>query len=182
MMPQKRNPDMLELIRGKTGSVYGALMAMLTIMKAQPSTYNRDLQEDKIHVFKAADTTDACLEMAAAIVSHTAFNTKRIADGLDEGFLDATALAEYLVRKNIPFRQAHGIVGGLVALCEKESKKKLGLLSIEQFKAACDKIEPDVYQTLDPAGVCRAYVTKGAAGPESAKAQLHYWKGKLKEQ
>jgi argininosuccinate lyase len=182
MMPQKRNPDMLELIRGKTGSVYGALMAMLTIMKAQPSTYNRDLQEDKIHVFKAADTTDACLEMAAAIVSHTAFNTKRIADGLDEGFLDATALAEYLVRKNNPFRQAHGIVGGLVALCEKESKKKLGLLSIEQFKAACDKIEPDVYQTLDPAGVCRAYVTKGAAGPESAKAQLHYWKGKLKEQ
>jgi argininosuccinate lyase len=182
MMPQKRNPDMLELIRGKTGSVYGALMAMLTIMKAQPSTYNRDLQEDKIHVFKAADTTDACLEMTAAIVSHTAFNTKRIADGLDEGFLDATALAEYLVRKNIPFRQAHGIVGGLVALCEKEGKKKLGLLAIEQFKAACDKIEPDVYQTLDPAGVCRAYVTKGAAGPESAKAQLHYWKGKLKEQ
>jgi argininosuccinate lyase len=114
MMPQKRNPDMLELIRGKTGSVYGALMAMLTILKAQPSTYNRDLQEDKIHVFKAADTTDACLQMTAAIVSHTTFNTKKIADGLDAGFLDATALAEYLVRKGIPFREAHGIVGSLV--------------------------------------------------------------------
>ena len=86
---------------------------MLTILKAQPSTYNRDLQEDKIHVFKAADTTDACLQMTAAIVSHTTFNTKQIADGLDAGFLDATALAEYLVRKGIPFRQAHGIVGGL---------------------------------------------------------------------
>ncbi|MCE5186285.1 MAG: argininosuccinate lyase [Planctomycetaceae bacterium] len=182
MMPQKRNPDMLELIRGKTGAVYGSLMAMLTILKGQPLTYNRDLQEDKIHVFKAADTIDACLQMTTAIVSHTAFNTKRIADGLDTGFLDATALAEYLVRKGIPFRQAHGIVGGLVALCEQEGKNKLGELTIEQFQAACDKIEHDVYVTLDPAGVCRAYATKGSAGPESARAQLHYWKGKLKEQ
>jgi argininosuccinate lyase len=182
MMPQKRNPDMLELIRGKTGSVYGALIAMLTILKAQPSTYNRDLQEDKIHVFKAADTTDACLQMTAAIVSHTAFNTKRIANGLDEGFLDATALAEYLVRKGIPFRQAHGIVGGLVALCEKDNKKKLGELSIEQFKTACDKIEDDVFVLLDPAGVCKSYQTKGAAGPDNARAQIGYWKDKLKEQ
>ena len=182
MMPQKRNPDMLELIRGKTGTVYGALVAMLTILKAQPSTYNRDLQEDKIHVFSAADTTDACLQMTTAIVSHTAFNTKQIADGLDEGFLDATALAEYLVGKGIPFRQAHGIVGGLVALCETEGKKKLGELSIEQFKTACDKIEDDVYGTLDPAGVCRSYQTKGAAGPENAKAQIAYWKDKLKTQ
>ena len=181
-MPQKRNPDMLELIRGKTGTVYGALVAMLTILKAQPSTYNRDLQEDKIHVFNASDTTDACLQMTAAIVSHTTFNTKRIAEGLDEGFLDATALAEYLVRKQIPFRQAHGIVGSLVALCEKENKKKLGELSVEQFKVACDKIEDDVFGTLDPAGVCQSYQTKSAAGPENAKAQIHYWKGKLKEQ
>jgi argininosuccinate lyase len=182
MMPQKRNPDMLELIRGKTGSVYGALMAMLTILKAQPSTYNRDLQEDKIHVFGAADTTDACLQMAASLVSHTTFNTKRIADGLDEGFLDATALAEYLVGKGIPFRQAHGIVGGLVALCEKENKTKLGDLSLDQFKAACDKVENDVFEVLNPSGVCRSYKTKGAAGPENAKAQIAYWKDKLKEQ
>ncbi|MDH4202524.1 MAG: argininosuccinate lyase [Phycisphaerae bacterium] len=182
MMPQKRNPDMLELIRGKTGSVYGALVAMLTILKAQPSTYNRDLQEDKIHVFNAADTTDACLQMTAAIVSHTTFNTKRIANGLDEGFLDATALAEYLVRKGVPFRQAHGIVGSLVALCEKENKKKLAELSTEQFKAACDKIDDDVFQMLDPAGVCKSYQSKGAAGPKDAEAQIHYWKNKLREQ
>ncbi|MCD6175085.1 MAG: argininosuccinate lyase [Planctomycetes bacterium] len=182
MMPQKRNPDMLELIRGKTGTVYGSLMAILTILKAQPSTYNRDLQEDKIHVFAAGDTTNACLRMTAAIVSHTTFNTKQIADGLDEGFLDATALAEYLVQKSVPFRQAHGIVGSLVAQCETDGKKKLGELTIEAFKAACDKIEQDVFETLDPAGVCKSYQSKGAAGPRDAEAQIHYWKGKLKEQ
>lgn len=182
MMPQKRNPDMLELIRGKTGTAYGTLMAMLTILKAQPSTYNRDLQEDKLHVFAASDNAAACLQMAEAIVSHTVFNTAKIAAGLDEGFLDATALAEYLVTRGVPFRQAHGIVGGLVAQCEKENKQKLADLSIEQFKAACDKIEDDVYATLNPVGVCRAYKTAGAAGPSSAKAQIVYWKNKLKEQ
>ncbi len=182
MMPQKRNPDMLELIRGKSGTVYGALVAMLTILKAQPSTYNRDLQEDKIHVFNAADYTDTCLQMTTAIVSHTTFNTRHIADGLDEGFLDATALAEYLVRKGVPFRQAHGIVGSLVAQCEEEGKKKLGELTIEQFTAACEKIEEDVYNTLDPTGVCRSYQSKGAAGPENARAQIAYWKDKLKSQ
>ncbi|NLW84422.1 MAG: argininosuccinate lyase [Phycisphaerae bacterium] len=182
MMPQKRNPDMLELIRGKTGTAYGALVAMLTIMKAQPSTYNRDLQEDKLHVFAASDNAAACLQMAEAIVSHTAFNTSKIAAGLDEGFLDATALAEYLVNRGVPFRQAHGIVGGLVAQCEKEGKQKLADLSIEQFKAACDKIHEDVYVALNPAGVCQAYKTLGSAGPTAAKAQIKYWKEKLKEQ
>jgi len=173
---------MLELIRGKTGTAYGSLVAMLTILKAQPSAYNRDLQEDKLHVFAASDNAAACLQMAEAIVSHTVFNTNKIAAGLDEGFLDATALAEYLVNRGVPFRQAHGIVGGLVAQCEKEKKQKLADLSIEQFKAACDKIEQDVYTTLNPAGVCRAYKTAGAAGPDAAKAQIAYWKGKLKEQ
>ena len=182
MMPQKRNPDMLELIRGKTGTAYGSLMAMLTILKAQPSTYNRDLQEDKLHVFAASDNAAACLKMAEAIVSHTVFNSVRIAAGLDQGFLDATALAEYLVNHGVPFRQAHGIVGGLVAQCETEGKQKLAELTVEQFKAACDKIEPDVYNTLNPFGVCRAYKTAGAAGPDSAKAQIGYWKEKLREQ
>lgn len=182
MMPQKRNPDMLELIRGKTGTAYGSLMAMLTIMKAQPSTYNRDLQEDKLHVFAASDNAAACLQMAEAIVSHTVFKTDKITAGLDEGFLDATALAEYLVNRGVPFRQAHGIVGGLVAQCEKEGKHKLAELTIDQFKAACEKIDADVYVTLNPAGVCKAYKTAGAAGPDAAKAQIVYWKGKLKEQ
>jgi argininosuccinate lyase len=182
MMPQKRNPDLLELIRGKTGSVYGALIGMLTILKAQPSTYNRDLQEDKLHVFKAADVTEACVRMAEAIVEHTAFQTKKIADGLGEGFLDATAMAEYLVGKGIPFREAHGIVGSLVALCEKEGKKRLADLSAEQMQSACGRIGKDVYEILNPAGVCKSYKTLGAAGPENARAQIKYWKEKIKEQ
>jgi argininosuccinate lyase len=119
--------------------------------------------------------------MAEAIVSHTAFNVDRIAAGLDRGFLDATALAEYLVRKGVPFRQAHGIVGGLVAQCEKENKEKLADLPIEQFKAACDKIDKDVYQTLNPAGVCASYQSEGSGGVESAKAQVKYWQEKLRK-
>jgi argininosuccinate lyase len=182
MMPQKRNPDMLELMRGKTGSVYGALVAILTILKAQPSTYNRDLQEDKLHVFTAADVADQCLQMAEAIVSHTAFNTDKIAASLDKGFLDATAMAEYLVKKDIPFRQAHGIVGSLVAQCEHQGKGKLADLTMEQFGAACDKIDKDVYETLNPKGVCATYKTDGSGGIASAKAQIAYWQGKLKTQ
>ena len=123
MMPQKRNPDMLELIRGKSGSVFGALTAMLTIMKAQPSTYNRDLQEDKLHIFKAADVVSSCVEMANGIIENTEFKTDNISAGIDEGFLDATSLAEYLVNKGMPFREAHGVVGALVAECEKKNIK-----------------------------------------------------------
>ena len=182
MMPQKRNPDLLELIRGKTGSVYGALMAMLTILKAQPSTYNRDLQEDKIHIFKAADTVNPCLEMAAAIVSNTKFNTKHIAEGLDVGFLDATSLAEYLVKKGIPFRQAHGVVGSLVAACEQQGKGKLSDLDLDGLKAASESIDQDVYDSLGPANVAKQYITLGAAGPDQVAKQIEYWKDQLKEQ
>jgi argininosuccinate lyase len=181
MMPQKRNPDMLELIRGKTGSVYGALMAILTILKGQPSTYNRDLQEDKIHVFKAADTVSACLAMAGAIVSNTKFNTKKISAGLDAGFLDATALAEYLVGKGVPFREAHGIVGALVATCE-DADKKLGDLSIEEFKGVCGAIEQDVYESLGAGNVAARYVSEGAGGHRQTKAAVEYWKDRLKVQ
>ena len=181
MMPQKRNPDMLELIRAKSGSVYGGLVAMLTILKAQPSGYNRDLQEDKIHVFGAADTINASLEMAAAIAGHTTFNVKHIAAGLDSGFVDATALAEYLVKKGVPFREAHGIVGELVASCEK-GDKKLSEISVEEFKAACDSIDEDVYEVLGAANVAGSYISEGAAGPAQAGQQIQYWKHRLKEQ
>ena len=181
MMPQKRNPDMLELIRAKTGTVYGALMAMLTILKAQPSTYNRDLQEDKVHIFASCDTVRACLDMSCAIVSNMKFNTAKIAAGLDAGFLDATALAEYLVKKGIPFRTAHGIVGKLVAICEQESKT-LAQLDLAQFKKHCDAIEDDVYNCLGAQKVVQAYQTKGAGSPSEAKEQLAYWKKQLTEQ
>jgi argininosuccinate lyase len=178
MMPQKRNPDMLELIRGKTGSVYGSLVAMMTILKAQPSTYNRDLQEDKIHVFNAADTVGACIEMARAIIDHTTFNTQRIAAGLDVGFLDATALAEYLVGKGLPFRQAHGIVGKLVSTCEKDGKR-LGQLDMAEFHAVTTAIEKDVYEYLGAANVVQRYATEGSGGLEQAARQVACWNDRL---
>lgn len=178
MMPQKRNPDMLELIRGRTGRVYGALTGILAILKGQPSGYNRDLQEDKIHVFSAGDTVKACLNMAEAIVSHTKFNTKKIAAGLDEGFLDATALAEYLVGKGVAFREAHGVVGSLVAYCEKEGRK-LGEVSLDELKGYCGVIEADVYDSLGAASVAGRYATEGAAGTSQAEKQVAYWTSEL---
>jgi argininosuccinate lyase len=178
MMPQKRNPDVLELMRSKSGSVYGSLMAILTILKAQPSGYNRDLQEDKIHVFNAADIVGLCLDTAAGVVSHTTFSTKKIKAGLDEGFLDATALAEYLVGKNVPFREAHGITGSLVAYCEKEGKK-LAELSEAEFKKYSKVIGPDVYKRLGSENVTNSYVTEGSAGFKQTKKRIDYWQKNL---
>ncbi len=175
MMPQKRNPDMLELIRGKSGAVYGSLMAMLTILKAQPSTYNRDLQEDKIHIFNAADYVRMCLDMAAGIVSNTEFKTENIAKNIDEGFLDATSLAEYLVRKGVPFRQAHGIVGAAVADCEKRGIK-LCELTLNEYKAMCERIEADVFDNLTAPNVVKQYTSPGAAGSKQALERIAYWK------
>ena len=178
MMPQKRNPDLLELIRAKTGRVYGSLMAMLTTLKGQPSGYNRDMQEDKVHIFAASDTVEACLDVARAIVLHTKFNTKKISAGLEEGFLDATALAEYLVGKGVAFREAHGIVGFLVAYCEEQNKKlaELGLDELQKYSAS---IETDVYESLGAAGVADKYVVEGSAGPKQAKEQIAYWNKQL---
>jgi argininosuccinate lyase len=178
IMPQKRNPDLLELIRGKTGLVYGSLMAMLTIMKGQPMGYNRDMQEDKVHIFAASDTVEACLDVACAIVSHTKFNKKKISAKLDEGFLDATSLADYLVGKGVAFREAHGIVGSMVAFCEEQSKK-LAELSLFEMQRYSVSIEQDVFENLGAAGVANKYVTEGSAGPKQAKEQIAYWNKQL---
>ncbi len=180
MMPQKRNPDLLELIRGKTGRVYGSLMGMLTIVKAQPSGYNRDLQEDKVHLFTASDTIESCLEVTCAIVTHTKFDTQKISTGLEEGYLDATALAEYLVGKGVAFREAHGIVGSLVADCEKQ-KKKLAELDLEQFLKYSVAIQNDVYEYIGTANVVGKYVTDGSAGPAQMRAQIAYWNERLRQ-
>ena len=174
MMPQKRNPDMLELIRGKSGAVFGSLVAMLTILKAQPSTYNRDLQEDKLHIFNAADYAKKCLDMATAIVSNTKFNTEKISANIDDGFLDATSLAEYLVRKGVPFRQSHGIVGKAVADCEKRGLR-LCDLSLEEYKQMCDKIEPDVFDNLTAPNVVKQYTSPGAAAAKQSQERIDYW-------
>jgi argininosuccinate lyase len=178
MMPQKRNPDLLELIRAKTGLIYGSLMAILTILKGQPSGYNRDMQEDKIHIFSASDTAGICLDVARAIVSHTKFETKKISAKLEEGFLDATALAEYLVVKGVAFREAHGIVGSLVAYCEKQNKN-LSDLSFQELQKYSTSFEKDVYEHLGATGVVEKYVSAGSAGPKQAKEQIAYWNNHL---
>ncbi len=178
MMPQKRNPDLLELIRAKTGLIYGSLMAMLTILKGQTSGYNRDMQEDKTHIFAAGDTVGICLDVALAIVSHMKFNTKRISSNIEEGFLDATALAEYLVQKGVAFREAHGIVGSLVKDCEQQNKN-LSDLSLEELQKYSTYIKKDVYENLGAVNVVNKYVTIGSAGTKQAKEQIAYWNNHL---
>lgn len=186
MMPQKRNPDMLELIRGRCGGVYGHLIALLTILKGLPIGYNRDLQEDKRHVFAAYDTVSDCLEMAARIVATTKFNKQKIAATLDRGFLDATSLAEYLVTKGVPFRTAHQIVGGLVHRCEERGLHKLSQLAVDDFNGAakeagqkpvCGK---DVYDWLGAENVVKRYQTYGNAGVSGFAEQLKVWEERIK--
>src|SRR6266566_1310146 len=185
MMPQKKNPDMLELIRGRCGLVYGDLVALLTILKGLPIGYNRDLQEDKRIVFRAYDTVSSCLTMAAAIVNSASFIKENIEPTLERGFLDATSLAEYLVTKGVAFRTAHQIVGALVARCEKEGKTALAQLKLEDFQKAVAEagakaeIAKDVFDALGARNVVNRYQSAGAAGGEPLRRQLEDWKKRL---
>jgi argininosuccinate lyase len=179
MMPQKRNPDMLELIRGRCGGVYGNLMALLTMLKGQPLAYNRDMQEDKKQIFDATDVVASCLAMAAAVVSHTRLAPERIKAGLDEGYLDATALAEYLVGKGMAFREAHQVVGRLVAKAEWEGKR-LAEMTLEDLQQSCERIEADVYGYLSARRVVERYATEGAGGKKQVREQMQRWRKKFK--
>ena len=194
MMPQKQNPDMLELIRGKCGGVYGNLVALLTTLKGLPIGYNRDLQEDKKHVFEAYDTVCDCLDMAAHIVATTTFNEEKIKAGLDRGFLDATSLAEYLVTKGVAFRTAHQVVGSLVHLCQTTDRTKLEQLTLDEMnRALADalgsaqdpdthpglRVEDDVYDWLGPENVVKRYQTAGNAGLTGFEQQLRAWQEQL---
>jgi argininosuccinate lyase len=183
MMPQKRNPDMMELIRGRCGNVYGDLFALMTILKGLPIGYNRDLQEDKRILFRAFDTVSSCMTMAAAIVSSASYVKANIEPTLERGFLDATSLAEYLVTKGVPFRTAHHIVGTLVARCEKEGKSALAQLKLEEFQSAAGEngtnIGQDVYEALGARNVVNRYQSAGAAGGRPFEAQLTAWKQRV---
>jgi argininosuccinate lyase len=184
MMPQKKNPDMLELIRGRCGNVYGDLFALMTILKGLPIGYNRDLQEDKRIVFRAYDTVSACLTMAAAIVESANFAKENIEPTLERGFLDATSLAEYLVTKGLPFRTAHQAVGALVARCEKEGKTALAQLTVEEMSEAIKAhggagVDKSVYEALGARNVVKRYRSAGAAGGEPFEEQLAAWKKRL---
>lgn len=185
MMPQKRNPDMLELIRGRCGNVYGDLFALMTILKGIPIGYNRDLQEDKRILFRAYDTVTQCLTMAAAIVGSASFDKARIESTLDRGFLDATSLAEYLVTQGVPFRTAHHIVGTLVARCEKSGRHSLLQVSLEEFNEVAAThnagvtLSADVMSCLGAANVVNRYQSAGAAGGNPFQQQLAAWKKRL---
>ena len=178
IMPQKRNPDVLELIRGKSARVLAALQQLLVLVKGLPLAYNRDLQEDKPPLFDAHDTVAACLELAAAIVEHAQLNQPRIAARLEEGFLDATALMEYLIRRGVPMRTGHETVGELVKACEQQGRK-LADLSLEELQAACPQIESGVFGVLGVRNAMQALVSYGSGGPSAVEQQLKDWRAKL---
>ena len=181
MMPQKRNPDMLELIRGKTGGIYGQLLALLTMFKGLPMGYNRDMQEDKRLVFSAFDAVLPCIEMAAAMVRGVSINSAVISSRIDEGFPDATVLAEYLVKKGIPFRTAHQVVGRLVARCEASGRATLSQLPLDEMRRECSEIDQDVFDSLGSANVLRAYQSAGSGGVKSVSAQIAWWRRAVKK-
>ncbi len=147
IMPQKKNPDILELIRGRTGLTYGNLMNLLTNLKGLPLTYNRDLQEDKSPLFLSLKTTNECVEMFSEILTSIKFNPESIVRSLDLGYLTATDLADYLTKKDLPFREAHRITGKIVSYCEKRNLK-LTEVSLQDFKKFSKLIEQDIYKFI----------------------------------
>lgn len=176
IMPQKKNPDVAELMRGKTGRVYGALMGMLTVMKGLPMTYNRDLQEDKEGFLDADRTVSQSLALMAGMVEELTFDTRRMRAACAHGFLNATELADYLAARGIPFREAHHITGHAVALAEKEGKG-LEDLSLEELRAIDERIDGGVYAVLDYDAAVRRRETPGGTGPASVAHQLEELRG-----
>ncbi len=175
IMPQKKNPDVCELMRGRTGRVYGGLISLLTMLKGLPLAYNRDMQEDKEPFFDAHRTLTASLRVMAGLLSEIEFKAQAMADALKRGHLDATELADYLAAKGIPFRQAHRAAGQAVSLAEI---KGVGLpdLSLEELKnvvpGLSGVVEEDVFAVLDPAAAVRRRVSPGSTSPGSVDAQL----------
>ncbi|QDV36620.1 argininosuccinate lyase [Tautonia plasticadhaerens] len=178
IMPQKKNPDVLELIRGRTARVVGALHTILVLMKGLPLAYNRDLQEDKLPLFDAVDTVSSCLDLASVVVSGASLDRERIAARLDEGFLDATTLMEYLILKGVPQRTGHEVVGKLVSLCESR-RCRLADLPPDDLRAACPAIEEDVAGSLGVENAVKAFRSYGSTAPAEVDRQLTEWKGRL---
>jgi argininosuccinate lyase len=178
IMPQKKNPDVAELVRGKTGRVYGHLIALLTIMKSLPLTYNTDMQEDKEPVFDIVQTVKAVLQILAGMLQNMHVKIDRVAGMLDEGFMTATEIADYLARRGVPFRTAHEIAGTIVRYC-LEGEKTLGDLTLEEFRRFSDKFDADVLETVMPRHAVNSKISFGgtaipnvAAAIKAAKQEL----------
>jgi argininosuccinate lyase len=180
IMPQKINPDVLELIRGKTGRVVGNLMALLTILKGLPQAYNRDLQEDKERLFDSVDTVAACLDLAAPIVAGAELNRDAIAARLNEGYLDATTLMEHLIMKGVPQRTAHEIIGRLVAVAMKRGVP-LADLPQDAFQSAHESLDASVYEVLGTQHAVETITSYGSTNPEQVEHQLAIWREKVSE-
>lgn len=175
IMPQKKNPDMAELIRGKTGRVYGSLMTLLTVMKGLPLAYNKDMQEDKECVFDAVDTLLSCIKVFTGMIRTTTFKKDNMARTAGQGFTNATDAADYLVKKGLPFRDAHSIIGQLVMYCESQ-KKAIGDLTLEELSGFSPYFDSDVYEAISLKTCVDARNPVGGPASESVKKHIEQCK------
>ncbi|HHU22662.1 MAG TPA: argininosuccinate lyase [Clostridiales bacterium] len=173
IMPQKKNPDIAELVRGKTGRVYGNLIAMLTVMKALPLAYNKDMQEDKEPVFDTIDTVKKCLPVFAAMLDTMRLLPENMRSAAGAGFINATDCADYLVKKGLPFRDAYTIVGRLVNYCIANNET-LETLSLEKYREISPLFAEDVYEAISLETCVAARYAPGGPAPDSVKAQMEY--------
>ncbi len=180
IMPQKKNPDIAELVRGKTGRVYGALMSLLTTMKGLPLAYNKDMQEDKEVSFDAMDTVRGCLTLFTGMLRTMKFRKERMAESAMKGFTNATDAADYLVGKGVPFRDAHAVIGRLVLYCI-ERQTSIDKLSMEELKGISDKFEPDIYDAVSLETCVAKRLTTGAPGLEAMNKVIKQYKEYLTE-
>ncbi len=178
IMPQKKNPDMAELVRGKTGRVYGDLMALLTVLKGLPLAYNKDMQEDKESVFDAVDTVKMCLKVFTPMIDTMCVLPENMMAAAQKGFINATDLADYLARKGMPFRSAYKISGEIVAKCIKENKV-LETLTLEEYRAFSDLIEEDLFGEIDLVACAEKRTSEGGTSVKSVEKQIEFVKGKL---
>ncbi len=178
IMPQKINPDVLELIRGKTARVNGNLQSLLVLIKGLPLAYNRDLQEDKLPLFDSVDTVQACLELAAPMVAGMEFRKESIASRLEHGYLDATTLMEFLIRRGTPQRSAHHLVGELVRTA-MDRGIPLAELKLEEFRALDETLDDSVFQSLGVANALAAFESEGSTAPKRVAEQAKRWESKI---
>lgn len=171
IMPQKKNPDMAELVRGKTGRVYGNLMTMLTVLKGLPLAYNKDMQEDKEAIFDSVDTVKKCLRVFAPMIETMKPIEENMYKAAQKGFINATDLADYLVRKGLPFRSAYKVVGTIVGKCV-ETGKVLDEVSLEEYNEYSPLFGPDLYDEISLETCVKKRISAGGTGPDSVEAQL----------